>query len=239
MKKKIIALVLASAMAASVFTACSTSSKSKDKSSKKHSRDEDEDDDDDDDKETMPVVTLDPDSLSYEEGYLPYYEKAESSDDSVYGLIEDKDNDLGIKRDNDDIYFFLDGMTLIGSDDSEYVFDDCEIDWYKNSDHSDNYHSGEYKAYHGCDAGIYMIANGYATAQSYTDYYDRNQGDAFYCPKNLIVIEVCLEEKTINSETSDEDVTIIFYGYTDQNYYELWGFVGDVSNGDYYYLNKK
>lgn len=240
MKKKIIALILATAMASSVFTACSTGSKGKDKSSKKHRREEDEDDDDDDDdNETMPVAIIDPDSLSYEEGYLPYYKNAETSGNSIYDQIQSKDNELGINRDNDEIYFFLNGMTLIGSDSSEYVFDDCEFLWSKDSNHSDNYHHGDYKAYSGCDAGIYMITNGYATADSYTEYYDRNQGDEFYCPENLIVIEFEFQDKMIGGEESEEDATLIFYGYTDDDYYELWGFVGDVSNGNYYYLNKK
>lgn len=241
MKRKIIAIILAAAMTASAFTACSFGSKDDDSSSKKkHSRNRDDDEeDDDDDDDDKPGKSVNPDELSYEEGYLPYYEVAATSNDSPRDQITKRDEDFGRERSITEKYNSLNGITFVGSDGSEYVFDYGELKWCKDDDHSDNFHQGGYEAYCGGDAGIYMISHGYATVDSYTDYYDRNAGDEFYAPANLIVIEFNIQTKTISGSTEDENVQIIFYGYTDGTYMELWGFVGDVSNGQYYYLNMK
>lgn len=169
----------------------------------------------------------------------------EYDDDEEYDLcLDDPEDEVDTqgKLDGSKIQAInLDGMVLASVNGStEYVFDDGNVMWCKDSDHSDNYHVGRYVCVVGDDARAFMISNGFTTQEEYDEYYANNEGDEFYTPEHLIVIEAEYTEKCVGGETSSESAHWVYYGYTDSEDFDLYGFVGgDVIAGEYVTLYLK
>lgn len=182
--------------------------------------------------------------LSFDTGYMPYFERAETSTDSVDTQIKDRCKDLGLNYSYEETYNSINGEKLgASSDESIFYFEKGNCYWCKSDDITDNYHVGEYKAYRGADAGIFMISEGYTSAENLRSYYGRNTDSDFYTPENYIAIDVNYDGKLINGEYTEYEpgkFHMIYYGYTDGNLYDLYGFpYGNTYDGSYYTLTSK
>jgi len=127
----------------------------------------------------------------------------------------------------------------IASDESEVIFTDEEINWYRyQNDHSDNYYSGKYVLYVGKDAVKYItqeLSYYGVTKMKLNDLFDRSD---LYSVENFVVFDIRYDEFMIDGESSVPQRQLVpWYGFIleDNTYLD----VVNMNTGTYYKFSKR
>ena len=134
---------------------------------------------------------------------------------------------------------FLNGTTWYASDNSEMIFGEDRLYWYKSPyDHNDNYYSGKYKFYIGKEAVDYItndLSSFGVTKDELDSLFKRNSQ---YDESNFVVIDInydkFIRDKEVQKIPKPE---VPLYGFILKN--NTYLDVANMVTGSYYKFTKK